>query len=281
MDVFVCTLPGDGREEDGSFRGSAAAAYNVQVFSSILLLVASRGACSHGLAPPGRRRRRRSSRTQLTAPVVVGWWIASCASPIWTCTRKSMSTPLLYVYVHTYIHVPCSTGSSPYHPRTQSTLSFDALLFQKGSVLWYSKNVHVPAERAKWENSFHISKKKKKKGHISCYKTGTCSDDKRVECNWVEGTIRYSSTPLGDEARWGIEAMRDITPSFTAILYTENVKESTSFFFLHSIPFPFDTISDSKAKSRLISIVLLFYYYFSKCNIEAATIDESTVEWSC
>ena len=73
------------------------------------------------LLPPGRRRR--SSRTQLTAPVVVGWWIASCASPIWTCTRKSMSTPLLYVYVHTYIHVPCSTGSPPYHPRTQSTYS--------------------------------------------------------------------------------------------------------------------------------------------------------------
>ena len=118
-------LPDDGREEDGSFSGSAAAAaaYNVQVFSSILLLVTSRGACSHGLAPPGRRRRRRSSRTQLTAPVVVGWWIASCASPIWTCTRKSMSTPLLYVYVHTYIHVPCSTGSPPYHPRTQSTYS--------------------------------------------------------------------------------------------------------------------------------------------------------------
>ena len=124
--VWMCMcvrLPDDGREEDGSFRGSAAAAaaYNVQVFSSILLLVTSRGACSHGLAPPGRRRRRRSSRTQLTAPVVVGWWIASCASPIWTCTRKSMSTPLLYVYVHTYIHVPCSTGSPPYHPRTQST----------------------------------------------------------------------------------------------------------------------------------------------------------------
>ena len=173
-------LPDDGREEDGSFRGSAAAAaaYNVQVFSSILLLVTSRGACSHGLAPPGRRRRRRrSSRTQLTAPVVVGWWIASCASPIWTCTRKSMSTPLLYVYVHTYIHVPCSTGSPPYHPRTQST-EYPLMPSFSRRRLWYSKNVYVPAERAKWENSFHISKKKK--GHISCYKTGTCSDDKCV-----------------------------------------------------------------------------------------------------
>ena len=124
------------------------------------------------LLPPGRRRR--SSRTQLTAPVVVGWWIASCASPIWTCTRKSMSTPLLYVYVHTYIHVPCSTGSPPYHPRTQST-EYPLMPSFSRRRLWYSKNVYVPAERAKWENSFHISKKKK--GHISCYKTGTCSDD--------------------------------------------------------------------------------------------------------
>ena len=129
-------LPDDGREEDGSFSGSAAAAaaYNVQVFSSILLLVTSRGACSHGLAPPRSKKKilsyttNRPSRRRVMDRLL-------CLSDLNLHSEIDVDPPLICIRTHVYtctVQYGISPISSTY---TEYRVSFDALLFQKATLV--------------------------------------------------------------------------------------------------------------------------------------------------